>query len=47
MTKHRSKNRRPTHPSVILREDILPLLNLSQTELADRLSVSCYRISQI
>lgn len=36
----RSANRRPTHPGAILREDVLPALQMSQTELADRLGVS-------
>lgn len=43
----RSKNRRPTHPGAILREDVLPSLNITQTEFADRLGVSRRSISQI
>lgn len=43
----RSKNRKPTHPGAILREDVLPSLNISQTDLADRLGVSRRTISQI
>lgn len=43
----RAKNRKPTHPGAILREDVLPSLNISQTELADRLGVSRRTISQI
>jgi len=43
----RAKNRRPTHPGAILREDVLPSLNISQTELADRLGVSRRSVSQI
>jgi addiction module HigA family antidote len=43
----RTKNRKPTHPGAILREDILPSLNITQTELADRLGVSRRSISQI
>ena len=43
----RAKNRRPTHPGAILREDILPELGISQTELAQRLGVSRRTISQI
>lgn len=43
----RAKNRKPTHPGAILREDILPSLNLTQGELADRLGVSRRSISQI
>lgn len=43
----RSKNRKPTHPGAILREDILPSLKISQGELADKLAVSRRTISQI
>lgn len=43
----RAKNRRPTHPGAILREDVLPNLGISQTELADKLSVSRRTVSQI
>lgn len=43
----RAKNRRPTHPGVILREDVLPSLNMTQTELAERLGVSRRTVSQI
>lgn len=47
MTTSRSKIRKPTHPGAILREDILPSLNLTQAELADRLGVSRRTVSQI
>lgn len=43
----RSKNRKPTHPGAILREDILPELGISQSELAERLKVSRRTISEI
>ena len=43
----RSKNRKPTHPGAILREDVLPSLNMTQTELADRLGISRRSVSQI
>lgn len=43
----RSKNRKPTHPGAVLREDVLPSLNMTQTELADRLCVSRRSVSQI
>ena len=43
----RSKNRRPTHPGAILREDILPELNITQGELALHLGVSRRTISEI
>ena len=36
----RNPNRRPTHPGAILREDVLPTLKMTQTELAQRLGVS-------
>lgn len=47
MSTLRSKNRKPTHPGAILREDILPSLNISQTELADRLGVSRRTVSML
>src|SRR3984893_17408558 len=43
----RSKNRRPTHPGAILLKDVLPSLNITQTELADRLGISRRTVSQI
>lgn len=43
----RIKNRKPTHPGAILREDVLPSLGITQTELADKLGVSRRSISQI
>jgi addiction module HigA family antidote len=43
----RAKNRRPTHPGAILREDVLPSLGITQTDLADRLGVSRRTVSQI
>lgn len=47
MSTLRSKQRKPTHPGAVLREDILPSLGISQTELADRLGVSRRTVSQI
>lgn len=47
MIKLKAKNRKPTHPGAILREDILPTLNISQTEFADRLGVSRRTVSQV
>jgi antitoxin HigA-1 len=47
MSTLRAKNRRPTHPGAILREDVLPSLGLTQTELADKLEESRRTISQI
>jgi addiction module HigA family antidote len=43
----RAKNRRPTHPGAILRQDVLPSLGITQTDLADRLGVSRRTVSQI
>jgi addiction module HigA family antidote len=43
----RAKNRRPTHPGAILREDVLPSLSITQTDLADHLGVSRRTVSQI
>src|SRR2546421_7004483 len=36
----RNKTRRPTHPGELLREETLPAVSLSQSELANRLGVS-------
>lgn len=43
----RAKNKKPTHPGAILREDILPGLNKNQTEIAEALGVSRRTIWQI
>ncbi|MGH8680794.1 MAG: HigA family addiction module antitoxin [Burkholderiales bacterium] len=43
----RDPKRRPTHPGEILREDVLPALEMSQTELADRLGVSRLTVSEL
>jgi addiction module HigA family antidote len=43
----RSPNRPPTHPGAILREDVLPALGMSQTELARRLGVSRLSVSEL
>jgi plasmid maintenance system antidote protein VapI len=34
----RDPKRRPTHPGAILREDVLPALDMTQTEFAQRLA---------
>jgi addiction module HigA family antidote len=47
MSTLRAKNRKPTHPGAILREDVLPSLGVTQTELADRLGVSRRTVSHI
>ena len=41
------RTRKPTHPGAILREDILPELGISQTELAQRLNVSRLTVSEL
>lgn len=43
----RNPDRRPTHPGAVLREDILPALKMTQTELAERLGVSRLSISEL
>lgn len=43
----RDPDRKPTHPGALLREDILPALGLTQTELAQRLAVSRLTISEV
>jgi addiction module HigA family antidote len=43
----KNRQRRPTHPGAIIREDILPEARLSQTELADRLGVSRRTVNEI
>ena len=43
----RDPKRKPTHPGEILREDVLPSLRMTQTEFAQRLSVSRLTVSEI
>ncbi|HQR02755.1 MAG: HigA family addiction module antidote protein [Proteobacteria bacterium] len=43
----RNPNRRPTHPGAILREDVLPALEMTQTEFAGRLGVSRLSVSDL
>ena len=43
----RNAKRRPTHPGAILREDVLPALNMTQTEFARRLGVSRLSVSEL
>jgi antitoxin HigA-1 len=43
----RHPGRRPTHPGALLREDVLPALGMTQTELAKRLGVSRLSVSEL
>ena len=43
----RNFQRKPTHPGAILREDVLPALGITQTELAKRLFVSRLTVSEL
>lgn len=43
----RNPNRRPTHPGAILREDVLPALNMTQVEFAELLDVSRLSVSEL
>jgi addiction module HigA family antidote len=47
MTTLRNPKRRPTHPGAILREDVLPALDMSQTDFAKRLGVSRLTVSDL
>ena len=41
------RKRRPTHPGKLIREDILPSVGMSQSELASNAGVSRQTISQL
>jgi addiction module HigA family antidote len=43
----RDPKRKPTHPGAVLREDVLPALHMTQTELARRLGVSRLTVSEL
>ena len=43
----RNPDRKPTHPGAILREDVLPALNMTQAEFAERLGVSRLTVSEL
>lgn len=43
----RDSKRRPTHPGEVLRQDVLPALGMTQTELAKRLGVSRLSVSEL
>ena len=43
----RDPKRKPTHPGELLREDVLPAIEMTQTELAKRLGVSRLSVSEL
>lgn len=43
----RNPSRRPTHPGALLREDVLPGLDITQGKLAELLGVSRLTVSQL
>jgi addiction module HigA family antidote len=43
----RNPNRRPTHPGAVLREDVLPVLEITQAAFASYLGVSRLTVSEI
>ena len=43
----RNPDRKPTHPGAVLRQDVLPELGWTQSELASRLLVSRQTVSQL
>ncbi|WP_114652044.1 HigA family addiction module antitoxin [Polynucleobacter necessarius] len=44
--KHKRFNRRPTHPGLILREDVLPSVGISQAIFANYLGLSSSTVSK-
>jgi addiction module HigA family antidote len=47
METQRTQTKAPTHPGALLREIVLPELEITQTELAKCLGISRYAISEI
>ncbi len=43
----RDPKRRPTHPGAVLREDVLPQLGITQTQLAAHMGVSRLTVSEL
>lgn len=43
----RDPKRKPTHPGEVLREDVLPALDMTQAELARRLGISRLSVSEL
>src|SRR5215471_3883062 len=41
------RKRRPTHPGELLREEILPAIEMSQERLAERLNVSRQTVNEV
>lgn len=47
MKSMRDPNRRPTHPGAVLRDDVLPALDMTQAALSERLGVSRLTVSEV
>lgn len=47
MRTNRDPKRKPTHPGEVLREDVLPALDMTQGQLAKRLGVSRLSVSEL
>ncbi len=50
MTEHKAKrnaSRCPTHPGAVLREDVLPAIHRTKTEIADLLGISRQQLNAI
>ena len=47
MKSKRDPRRKPSHPGEVLRDDVLPALDMSQTEFARRLGVSRLSVSEL
>lgn len=47
MKRLRDPKRKPIHPGAVLREDVLPALGMTHTELAKRLDVSRLSVSEL
>ena len=43
----RDPKRKPTHPGAVLREDVLPALGLTQSQLATHMGVSRLTVSEL
>ena len=43
----RSPKRKPTHPGAVIREDVLPALNMTQGAFAEHLGVSRLSVSEL